>query len=214
MSVFIFLFGWILGTILVYLLHQYYSQPPLSYTKPSKDPEGFPEKASTILSFNPFTISAIGLIYGILLCTIFNSLSASEAVLTVIWLTSGYLLSITDLIDYSVPACLLYPGLAAVAAGHLLQGNHIHWHTLLIVLPMFGFVLWGKLGDGDVLLLIGWAPWLALSELAWLLLIASGLGMVVFALYYVIWRWPIHHLPFVPFLSLGLCIVRLIPNSL
>ncbi len=214
MSVFIFLFGWILGTMLVYLLHQYYSQPPLSYTKPSKDPEGFPEKASTILSFNPFTISAIGLIYGILLCTIFNSLSASEAALTVIWLTSGYLLSITDLIDYSVPACLLYPGLAAVAVGHLLQGNHIHWHTLLIVLPMFGFVLWGKLGDGDVLLLIGWAPWLTLSELAWLLLIASGLGMVVFALYYVIWRCPIHHLPFVPFLSLGLCIVRLIPNSL
>ena len=65
-----------------------------------------------------------------------------------------------------------------------------------------------KMGGGDLLVLAGWSIWLAPTTLLALLLVASSLGLLTFFSYQGIWKKQLAQLPFVPFLSLGLLIVR------
>jgi Flp pilus assembly protein protease CpaA len=133
---------------------------------------------------------------------------AGEHWLAMIWLSSAYLMSLTDLYDFSIHGEILYPSLLLVALLHLFTAQPFYWHNLLILLPLFFFVWQEQLGDGDVFLLIGWAPWLTLEQLLWLLIIASCCGLLLFLLHALIFKKRLLQLPFVPCLSLALVIVR------
>ncbi|WP_430610449.1 hypothetical protein [Enterococcus sp. DIV0876] len=88
------------------------------------------------------------------------------------------------------------------------MGESIHWLSLLILLPLVCFVWLGKMGDGDLLLLLGWTIWLQPIEVIFLFLFASASGIGFFFYKQNIRKKALTYLPFVPFLSLGLLLVR------
>ncbi|GEM_PF-5406698 len=201
----VFVFGWIFSLSALCWLYRD-SLHPFMQTKHAVAPI-VRDRLRGMDGFFPANILLIGFLYSLLIWSIVNFVPASEQLLAIIWLTSGYWLSVTDIIDYSVPGLVLYPGHIILAAWHLWHGQPIQWLSLLFVVPLIGFVWRQTMGGGDVLLLLGWAPWLHVRELALLLLLASFLGMLVFGCSRLLWRKKLIHLPFVPFLSLSLYLV-------
>jgi len=89
-----------------------------------------------------------------------------------------------------------------------MNAQPFHWQNFLLLLPLFFFVWQEQLGDGDLFLIGGWAPWLSTHQLLWLLIIASCCGLLFFSLHKLFVRNQLRMLPFVPCLSLALVIVR------
>ena len=60
------------------------------------------------------------------------------------------------------------------------------------------------LGEGDLLLACAWFPWMSLSQISLLLIIASGSGILYLFIKKILFKQPFAAIPFIPFMTLGL----------
>lgn len=156
------------------------------------------------------TIWLAEIIYGGLMVLIFLQTTEKGQLLSFIWLTSAFLLSLTDWFYGIVEPKILYPSQFLMwGAMFYYQEPFYVWSCALLL----GLILWFSfyrkevLGLGDLILLAFWIPWLSLQQLGLLLLIASSLALCVFGIYYLWNKKPLERLPFVPFLSIGLVVL-------
>jgi leader peptidase (prepilin peptidase) / N-methyltransferase len=133
-----------------------------------------------------------------------------DPVTSFIWLTGGFMLSMTDLADYSLPSLILYPAHILLATAQIWYGFPIFTTNWLLLAPLYYYVKQDQLGDGDLLLLFGWSLWLSAKELFLLLFIASTLGLATFFVGKCCKKRLPLRLPFVPYLSIALWIIRYI----
>ncbi|MGX7197863.1 prepilin peptidase [Enterococcus olivae] len=150
------------------------------------------------------------LVYGGIFYYCWLQSAFSDQLIAWIWLTTVFLLSLTDLFYLTVEPKFLYPGHALLWGICLYLQLPFYWETLGITLMLavfFWLYLHYSMGLGDLLLLICWAPWLSPQEFSQLLLTASLLALMAFALHWFIQRERIKQLPFVPFLSVALFLV-------
>ncbi|MFS1020323.1 prepilin peptidase [Enterococcus casseliflavus] len=211
MTIFVFFLGALLGFFWLLLLQTLFWNPSKS------DSRSHYQKVNKVSDNHWFfllpTKRLLLLLYWTIVCLCYGGLCvvafrASESFLAFVWLTSAFLLSLTDLIDYSVYPQLLYPAHLLLALAQLRSGASFQWLSLGLLVPLVFFVWQEKMGGGDLLVLAGWSTWLAPKTLLALLLVASSLGLLAFFSYQSIWKKRLAQLPFVPFLSLGLLIVR------
>lgn len=146
------------------------------------------------------------LLYGGIIWYAF-SLPETERVTYLLWISSAYLLSLTDLFYFLVEPKLLYPISILLWAWQFRQQAIFHWGNLLLMLVLLIGCLQKKMGGGDWLLLFIWCPWLSFTVFLQLLSIACLLGLAAFGCSYLL-KKKITHLPFVPFLSVALFLVR------
>ncbi|XUB37823.1 leader peptidase (prepilin peptidase)/N-methyltransferase [Enterococcus sp. DIV0876] len=199
MSFFFFLFGCLLGTVGIQVLSPIFQQ---------QGPYANDDRFCTNRYFPKWIFWLLSLFYGWLFWYAWCQFEQMEAVLAFIWLTSAFLLSLGDSMTLHVDPYLLYPSHIIIAICHWWMGESIHWLSLLILLPLVCFVWLGKMGDGDLLLLLGWTIWLQPIEVIFLFLFASASGIGFFFYKQNIRKKALTYLPFVPFLSLGLLLVR------
>lgn len=133
--------------------------------------------------------------------------SSFSSISLFIWVSTAFILSVTDYFYLALDAWLLYLA-GSLLWGYLLITNHqFSW----LILGSFLFVYFiGKkstaIGEGDLLIFLIWFPWLTWYQIYGLLFVASGSGILYFLWYRYIKKERLVRLPFVPFLSLGLFI--------
>ena len=211
MTIFVFFLGALLGFFWLLLLQT------LFWNLPKSDSRSHYQKVNKVSDNHWFLLLPTrwlsSPLYWVFACICYGGLCGvafhdSESFLAFVWLTSAFLLSLTDLIDYSVYPQLLYPAHLLLALAQLRSGASFQWLSLGLLVPLVFFVWQEKMGGGDLLVLAGWGTWLAPKTLLALLLVASSLGLLAFFSYQGIWKKRLAQLPFVPFLSLGLLTVR------
>lgn len=146
-------------------------------------------------------------IYGCLFFLITTQQVGPTKIAYLIWLTMAFLLSLTDLFYWTVEPKILYPFGFLLWMILFLCAWQLYFSTLIFLLLInliVYFFLQDYFGFGDVLLLLFWGPWFSLHQLFILLFVASLSGLILSALLTLIRKKTIRHLPFVPFLSLGL----------
>ncbi|KAF1301205.1 prepilin peptidase [Enterococcus saccharolyticus] len=146
------------------------------------------------------------LIYGGLLLFIWQQPTLSAKLITGVWLTTAFLLTLTDLFYWLVEPRLLYPLHGLLWWIMFYQNQEFHWETLAIVgvlASSLSLFYQHAIGLGDLILLLLWSPWLTLNQFALLVLVASASAIVIFCGYAIL-RITQIRLPFVPFLSFGL----------
>lgn len=146
---------------------------------------------------------------GLLFAWSFSLGISSQSLFLILWLLSGFTLSLTDLFYYHVEPRILYPTTILLLIIAWFTNIPLYWQTPLLVLLIFGclFILRPKsFGGGDVQLLWCWSFFLSLPQLALLLFIASGLGLLAFLVSYLT-KTTQKELPFVPFLWVALWMV-------
>ncbi|MDT2701133.1 hypothetical protein [Enterococcus gallinarum] len=185
----------------------FHRKPPIFYSVAQQPFFPFIKHAQVLLDCTAASLLA-KTVYAWLIWLAFLQPSVGECWLALVWLNSAYLLTLTDLYDYSVKGEILYPSLFLLAFTNLMNAQPFHWQNFLLLLPLFFFVWQEQLGDGDLFLIGGWAPWLSTYQLLWLLIIASCCGLLFFSLHMLFVRNQLRMLPFVPCLSLALVIVR------
>lgn len=129
--------------------------------------------------------------------------------LLLFWISMAFLLSLMDIFYLLIDSLLLYLMWGILWLSWFLNAN-FHWKSVLLVIFVMCLILSfvpRSLGIGDCLLLICWSGGLSLVSLAQLLFVASLLGVTYFVFYYVCYRKQLVHLPFIPFLTMGLIIV-------
>ena len=146
-------------------------------------------------------------IYGSLFLYAIQQTCFSLQIVTLIWLTMAFMLSLTDLFYFIVEPKILY------SFGFLLWLVLFYYHwtfylsttlVLLLFMLLIYFFFQAYLGFGDVLLLLIWGPWFSLTQLFLLLAIASCSALLFFLGYFLLKRHTLKYLPFIPFLSFGL----------
>lgn len=128
-----------------------------------------------------------------------------------LWLFLSFTLALADCFYLILEPKLFYPGATLLVLYYLSQGGPLYWTSFLYCLFLVGLcrlLLRGKLGSGDLLLLLAWSLWLPLQQFALLLLIACSAGLVAFAFCSLL-RRRLRELPFIPFLTFGLWLVLL-----
>lgn len=183
MTIFVFFLGALLGFFWLLLLHT------LFWNLPKSDSRSHYQKVNKVSDNHWFfllpTRRLSPPLYWVFACICYGGLCGlafhdSESFLAFVWLTSAFLLSLTDLIDYSVYPQLLYPAHLLLALAQLRSGASFQWLSLGLLIPLVFFVWQEKMGGGDLLVLAGWGTWLAPSTLLALLLVASSLGLLAF----------------------------------
>ncbi len=153
------------------------------------------------------------LIYGGLFYFCWLQPTLKEKLIALLWLTTVFLLSLTDWFYFIVEPKILYP-LHALLWGMMLYFKQpFYWTTVgtvVLLAAVLLVTLKDSMGLGDWLLLGLWAPWLSPLEFSQLLFAASSCALVFFGLYFLIQKKRLQRLPFVPFLSLGLLLVYFI----
>ncbi|MFV0558734.1 MAG: prepilin peptidase [Enterococcus sp.] len=129
------------------------------------------------------------------------------------WLASVFVLVLTDIFYMVVEPKIFYPSVMILWLWQLLNQQPIHFTTVIYCLVItFIFLLFfrEKFGFGDILLLLSWSPWIPLTDFALLLVGASCLGLLLFAILPQITQKPMQELPFVPCLGLALTVTLLV----
>lgn len=147
------------------------------------------------------------LLYGGLFFMIVSTTSTRLQPVYLIWITMAFLLSLTDLFYWTVEPKILYPMGTLLWFLLFLFDWPFYLATLLFLVSvslLIHFFLQAYLGFGDALLLLFWGPWLSLNQLFLLLFIASLSALLLTSLLSFVKKERITHVPFVPFLSLGL----------
>lgn len=149
------------------------------------------------------------IIYGGILTFCWLQPTRIEQGIALIWLTTLFLLSLTDLFYLTVEPKILYIGHGLLWGVCFYTQQPFYWETIGMLL-FIGFIylayLKNSMGLGDLLLLTCWAPWLTPSDFSLMLLTASILALMVFGGCFLLKR-SLKQLPFVPFLSLGVFLV-------
>lgn len=148
--------------------------------------------------------------YGLIFSFCLSQAEISRCILSLLWLTMAVLLTVTDLLYMTVDPRLFYLAAFFLWIANSYFQRPFYWESLLIIVGivlLFLGKMRAKMGGGDLLLLLAWAPWLSPYELACFLLLASVLALLTFALSYLL-KKPLKQLPFVPFLSLSLFFVK------
>nr|WP_232844740.1 peptidase A24 [Enterococcus innesii] len=183
MTIFVFFLGALLGFFWLLLLQT------LFWNLPKSDSRSHYQKVNKVSDNHWFfllpTKRLLPLLYWTIVCLCYGGLCVvafhdSESFLAFVWLTSAFLLSLTDLIDYSVYPQLLYPAHLLLALAQLRSGASFQWLSLGLLVPLVFFVWQEKMGGGDLLVLAGWSIWLTPLTLLALLLVASSLGLLAF----------------------------------
>jgi len=226
MNIFYFMIGSILGSFLVVCAKRIPIQEHFLISRSHCDHcqrnlsfwEMIPIVSSIVLKFRcrtchqpiPVSYCLFEILYGCLFVFCLQQSGVKEISLSLIWLTMAVLLSLTDLFYWTVEPKLFYPFAGGLWLINFSFGFHFYWQSLLLIcfiIILFSIYLHGKMGMGDLLLLLAWAPWLTPNELAWLLLLASFSALMVFLIYRLI-KKECTKLPFVPFLSMALFFVH------
>lgn len=155
----------------------------------------------------PFIYFGAEFLYGGLFYLIIMQQSGPIMIAYLIWLTMAFLLSLTDLFYWTVEPKILYPFGFLLWVILFLCAWPFYPVTLIFLLLislLVYFFLQNYFGFGDMLLLLFWGPWFSLHQLFTLLFIASLSGLILSTLIAFIRKRTINHLPFIPFLSLGL----------
>lgn len=155
----------------------------------------------------PITYLLVECLYGFLFFIVFKSLIGSIALVYFIWITMAFLLSLTDLFYWIVEPKILYPfGCLLWSLLYLFDWSFYPATLIFLLLVAFliYFFLQAYFGFGDMLLLLFWGPWFTIHQLFILLFVASLSGLIISYLYSRLTQQSVNHLPFVPFLSLGL----------
>jgi len=81
--------------------------------------------------------------------------------------------------------------------------------TVLASLAFFCFTYFFpyKMGVGDIKLLICWSLFLTYQQFVWLLFISSLSGLMMFVMYFLLYKEHLQKIPFVPFLAISLVLV-------
>ncbi|WP_313628967.1 prepilin peptidase [Enterococcus italicus] len=147
-------------------------------------------------------------IYGLFFCYLFSFSTATleTKLVALVWFTMAFSLSITDWLYQIIDPFLLYPFAIILWTVLLWQRATFSWWTWLLFFCIYwyGQRHWHFIGDGDLLLFFIWFPWLRWQQIHLLLFLASGTGILYYLLFLFSKRQPPKHLPFVPFLSIGL----------
>ncbi|WP_291292055.1 hypothetical protein [Enterococcus sp.] len=185
----------------------FHRKPSIFYSMTQKSFFPFIKHLEMLLDYSAPSVLTKG-VYGWLIWFAFTQPSIDDRWLALIWLSSAYLITLTDLYDFSVRGEILYPSLLLLAFANLLTAQSFYWQNFLLLLPLCFFVWQQQLGDGDLILIGGWAPWLTTHQLLWLLIIASCCGLLFFSLHKLFVGKQLQMLPFVPCLSVALVLVR------
>ncbi|WP_161841518.1 A24 family peptidase [Enterococcus sp. JM4C] len=146
--------------------------------------------------------------YGSLFVWFYSQPQTPSTYFLLLWLTMAFLLSLTDLFYYLVEPRIFY-SLSLILWGYGFYLGRPFNSLLFILLLLLYFslpTLTNKLGQGDYLLLISWGVLLPTLSFVYWLFFSSLLGLLAFSINYLFFDKKIIELPFVPFLSLGLCI--------
>lgn len=125
------------------------------------------------------------------------------------WLSLALVFSLMDYYSYALDAFSWLLGSCGLWISGFWLGEPFYLSTLLLLLGLILVLFLGfpnKMGFGDYLLLLSWGPWLRFPQLNLLLVFASLLGLLFFALCYLCGK-KCQQLPFIPFLSCGLWII-------
>ncbi|MGM0122756.1 leader peptidase (prepilin peptidase)/N-methyltransferase [Enterococcus sp. AZ194] len=146
-------------------------------------------------------------IYGLLFVWFYFQSWNNTTYFLFIWLTMAFLLSLTDIFYYLVEPKIFY-SLSLILWGYWLYlgrpFNYLLLATLLVL--YFGLpFLFEKFGHGDYLLLISWGVFLPSISFIYWLFFSSLFGLLGYFFIHVFINKKMTELPFVPFLSLGLC---------
>lgn len=152
------------------------------------------------------------IVYGIIFWYSFQQPNLSTQVLTLVWLTSAFVLSLADFFYFFIAPKLLYSSTILLWLTHLFFAMPFYWHSLLLIFPLSYWCLKEKLGWGDFILLFFWAPFLSPLQLSLLILLASFSGLIFFAFTFFMGKIS-KEIPFVPFLSVALFLVRFLLTS-
>lgn len=128
-----------------------------------------------------------------------------------LWLLLSFTLALVDCFYLILEPKLFYPGAVLLGLYYASQGGPVYWTSFLYCLFLIGLcrlLLRGKLGSGDLLLLLAWSFWLPLPRFALALLSACSAGLVAFTFNSLFHRQR-KELPFIPFLTFGLWLVLL-----
>lgn len=155
----------------------------------------------------PKTYLVAEMTYGFLFMVILQQLSPSDTLIYFTWLTMAFLLSLTDCLYWIVEPKILFSFGCLLWLFLFFFNWPFHISTLfflLIVAVLVYCFLQKVFGFGDMLLLLVWGPWFSIHQVFTLLFIASLSGLMFSQIYHWMTRKSLTHLPFVPFLSLGL----------
>lgn len=161
----------------------------------------------------PITYFVTEILYGFIFAFSINQPSVKDCVITLCWLTTALLLSLTDIFYLIIEPKIFYPTHLGLTSLFLFFKMPIYWESVMLYFLICSVIilfLKEAMGMGDLLLLLFWVPWLTLIELTQLLLIASSSALIVYLVISLVSTKQIKtlQLPFVPFLSLGLFIVH------
>ena len=136
-----------------------------------------------------------------------------ELILDVIFLCILAMCSITDLKKRIIPnyaaACLFLLGLLQITV-LLVSGESILPNILAVAVSLFGLIAWrcGKIGGGDIKLLLGIGLYLGIWRMA-ISCIGMALPCLIFLLWQLIRKYRPERVPLAPFLLIG-CIFTVI----
>ncbi|WP_086314668.1 leader peptidase (prepilin peptidase)/N-methyltransferase [Enterococcus sp. 7F3_DIV0205] len=158
----------------------------------------------------PFVYFCSEIICG-LLCS-FIAFKSSYPLYSLCFLFTAVILSLTDIFYLIVEPKIFFPLTVLLCIWHF----YLAWPFYLFTSGIFFFGLHGlnylfpdSVGGGDIILLTLWGALLGSESLIFLLFCASSSGLFFMLFYRYILKKKIKHLPFVPFLSIGLFFVLL-----
>ncbi|HLQ40828.1 MAG TPA: prepilin peptidase [Tetragenococcus sp.] len=148
------------------------------------------------------------LIYGIIF---WFSFTQEKKWITLLWLTSCFLLSLVDIYYLLLEVKLFYPTHLALTILMLKSQQPIYWISIVCFLLICLIILLffrNSIGLGDLIILAFWVPWLTPIQLAELLFLSSSSALIIYTILFFTGKRSIKiiKLPFIPFLSLGLFI--------
>ncbi|MEO1769178.1 prepilin peptidase [Candidatus Enterococcus ferrettii] len=131
------------------------------------------------------------------------------------WLLSSYVLAMIDYDTFLVEGRILIFSGCSLIIGALFLGWPLHWTYPLIMIA--GFYLLQKLlpnsmGSGDLWIIALWSLFLQIDELLIVLIIASGSGILFYALQRLREKVLVE-IPFVPFLFFALLVLLLLKKA-
>ncbi len=162
-----------------------------------------------------FYHSLFEIITGLLFLLFYHHFSFSLETLYILFLwLMAITLSLTDYLYYLVDPKILYffsiiTSCFYYATHQLSLDVFFSPFFIVIVFLILTICMPNSIGGGDIKLLIAWSFFLSLTNILWLILIASLLGIIFIFFTKLTTNKKIEKIPFVPFLSIALILVTI-----
>ncbi len=145
--------------------------------------------------------------FGLLFVKITNLPNFSQQLLGFCWFSCAFILSFVDILYLILEPFVFFSGSGFLWLLAFHMGMPFYVYHFIITLLLWlctHFSSQEMLGEGDLLLACAWFPWMSLSQISLLLIIASGSGIIYLFVKKILFRQPFAAIPFIPFMTLGL----------